>query len=74
MRPQHQQTPSLLAIMFSVCFCCLIFISLFLAALGLHCCMRAFSGCNKRGNTVSSCAWAFHCSGFSCLQGMDSIE
>ena len=73
MRPQHQQTLSLLAIMFSVCFCCLIFISLFLAALGLHCCMRAFSSCNERG-LVSSCAWAFHCSGFSCLQSMDSIE
>ena len=33
------------------------FIYLFLAALGLRCCARAFSSC---------CAWASHCGGFSC--------
>ena len=73
MRLQHQQTLCLLAIMFSACFWCLIFISLFLAALGLHCCMQAFSSCNERG-LLSSHVRAFHCSGFSCLQSMDSIE
>ena len=41
---------------------------LFLAALGFHCCMRAFSGCGKQG-LLSSCGmWASHCSGFSCCR------
>ena len=35
-----------------------LFVCLFLAALGLHCCMQAFSSC---GAQVS------HCSGFSCF-------
>ena len=34
-----------------------LFIYLFVAALGLHCCTRAFSSCGKR---------ASHCGGFSC--------
>ena len=41
-----------------VLFCYL----LFLAALGLHCCARAFSSCDQR---------APHCSGFSCCGRMD---
>ena len=32
---------------------------LFLAVLGLHCCMRAFSSCGERER-------ASHCDGFSC--------
>ena len=32
-----------------VCFLIILFIYLFLAALGLHCCVRAFSGCSKQG-------------------------
>ena len=39
---------------------------LFLAALGLHCCIQNFSSCNKR-RLLSRCGtWAFHCGGFSC--------
>ena len=38
---------------------------LFLAALGLHCCAWAFSGCGERGLLSSWDAWAFHCGGFS---------
>ena len=30
-------------------FCFLFFVFLFLAALGLHCCARAFSSCGERG-------------------------
>ena len=39
----------------------------FLAALGLCCCMQAFSSCGEQG--YSSCgARASHCSGFSCCR------
>ena len=43
------------------------FIYLFLAALGLHCCTQAFSGCCERG-LLRCGAWASHCSGFSCCR------
>ena len=43
-----------------------IFIYLFLAASGLHCCTRAFSSCGERGTTLCCGAQASHCSGFSC--------
>ena len=38
-----------------------------LAALGLHCCARAFSSCGERGGGATLCfgAWASHCGGFS---------
>ena len=37
---------------------------IFLALLGPHCCMQAFSSCSKRG-LLSSCGeWASHCRGF----------
>ena len=39
-------------------------INLFLAALGLRCCVRAFS--SWAGATLCCGSWAFHCSGFSC--------
>ena len=41
-------------------------ITLVLAALGLHCCMGAFSSCSKQG-LLSSCATQVsHCGVFSC--------
>ena len=42
-----------------------IFIYLFLAALGLRCCTRAFSSCRERGILCCS-APASHCGSFSC--------
>ena len=41
------------------------FIYVFLAALGLRCCMWAFSSCSKRG-LLFVAVWASHCGGFSC--------
>ena len=38
---------------------------LFLAVLGLHCCVQTFSGCGVRGLLSSCGAWASHCCGFS---------
>ena len=43
------------------------FIYLFLAALGLCCCVWAFSSCIERGATLRCGAWA-HCGGFSCCR------
>ena len=43
-----------------------LFIYLFMAALGLHCCMRAFSSCGERGLLFCCGAGASHCHGFSC--------
>ena len=41
-------------------------IYLFMAVLGLHCCVQAFSSCSQR-DVLSSCGvWAAHCGGFSC--------
>ena len=40
-------------------------IYLFLAALGLCCCARAFSSCSERGATLHCWAWASHRGGFS---------
>ena len=37
-----------------------------MAALGLHCCVRAFSSCGEPGATHRCGAWASHCGGFSC--------
>ena len=48
--------------LFIVC----LFIYLFLAALGLHCCAQAFSSCGERGATLRCSAWASHCGDFSC--------
>ena len=39
---------------------------LFLVALGLRCCMWAFSSCIEQGLLSSCGAWASRCSGFSC--------
>ena len=41
------------------------FLFVFLAALGLCCCSRAFSSCSEWGLLSSCGAWASHCSGFS---------
>ena len=43
-----------------------LFIYLFLAALGLCCCARAFSSFGEWGATLRCGAWASHCGGFSC--------
>ena len=42
-----------------------LFIYLFMAALGLCCCVRAFSSCGERGATLCCGAQASHCGGFS---------
>ena len=42
--------------------------TLFLAAMGLHCCARAFSSCSKWGLLSSCGARASQCSGFSCFR------
>ena len=41
---------------------------MFLAALGLHCCARAFSSCREQGLLSSCGAQASHCSGCSCCR------
>ena len=41
-------------------------IFLFLAALGLQCCLRAFSSYGDQGLLSSCGARASHCGGFSC--------
>ena len=41
---------------------------LFLALLGLHCCMWAFSSFHKSGLLSSCDAWASHWGGFSCCR------
>ena len=43
-----------------------LFIYLFLAVLGLHCCAWVFSSCGEPG-TLCGGAWASHCGGFSLL-------
>ena len=43
-------------------------INLFLSALGLCCCARAFSSCGDGGATLCCGARASHCSGFSCCR------
>ena len=45
-----------------------LFIYLFLAALGLHCCTRAFSSCGELGMLFLAVHTAFHCSGISCCR------
>ena len=42
-----------------------LFIYLFLAVLGRHCCERAFPSCGELGLLSSCGAWASHCGGFS---------
>ena len=42
------------------------FIILFLAALGLRCCMQAFLWLWRAGATLHCGAWASHCGGLSC--------
>ena len=42
--------------------------NLFLAVLGLHCCMRIFSSCGRWGLLSSCDTQASHCSGFSCCK------
>ena len=49
-----------------------LFIYLFLAALGLHCCAQAFSSCGERGATLRCNEQASHCGGFSCWRSMGS--
>ena len=40
----------------------------FLAALGLHCCVWAFSSCGEWGLLISCGTQAFHCCGLSCFR------
>ena len=42
-----------------------LFIYLFVAALGLHCCPQAFLSCGERGDSVAVVQWASHRGGFS---------
>ena len=42
--------------------------NLFLAVLGLHCCMLAFSSCGEWGLLSSCCVQASHYGGFSCCE------
>ena len=44
------------------------FIYLFLAALALRCCVRAFLQLRRVGATLSCGAWASYCGGFSCCR------
>ena len=39
---------------------------MFLAVLGLHCCVWAFPSCCEQGLLSSCGAWVSHCGGFSC--------
>ena len=41
------------------------FFNLFLAAMGLHYCVRAFSSCGEQGATLHCGVRSSHCSGFS---------
>ena len=43
-----------------------LFIYLFLAALGLHCCAQAFSSCDEQGLLFRCGVQASHCGGLSC--------
>ena len=58
---------------FIICIYSLSCIYLFMAALGLRCCTRAFSSCGKQGLLSSCGALASHCSGFSCW-GLWALE
>ena len=44
------------------------FIYLFLAALGLFCCARAFLYLRRAGSTLHCGVWVSHCGGFSCCE------
>ena len=54
-------------------FCFLIFIYLFLAALGLCCYTWAFSSCSERGATLHCGVRASHYAGFSCYRARASV-
>ena len=41
---------------------------IYVAMLGLHCCVWAFSSCREQGLFSSCVAWASHCGGFSCCR------
>ena len=50
------------------------FLYIFLVALGLHCCTRAFSRCDEQGLLSSCSVHALHCGGFYCSEhGLLSI-
>ena len=49
-------------------------ISLFLAVLGLHGCMRAFSSFSEPRLLSSWGVWASHCGGFSCCRMLERLE
>ena len=51
---------------FQIYFILVKFVYLFLTALGLRCCARAFSSCGEGGTTLRWGEWASHCGGFSC--------
>ena len=53
--------------------CCFFLIHYFLAVLGLHCCMQAFSGCGEQGLRSSFRMRASHCDGFSCCRAQALI-
>ena len=51
-----------------------IYLFIFLAMLGLLCCMWAFSTCGDQGLFSSCNVWASLCCGFSCRKGRDSRQ
>ena len=42
------------------------FVYLFLAMLGLHCCVGIFYSCKEQGMLSRGGAWAFHCGDYTC--------
>ena len=63
---EHQHTHKFVAeVTFVLIFYLFIYL-LILAALGPHCCLRAFSRCGKQGPLSSCGSRPSHCGGFSC--------
>ena len=51
-----------------VLICLKIYLFLFMAVLGLHCCASTFSSCSEQGLLSSCREMSFHCSDFSCFR------
>ena len=49
-----------------------LFFSIFLAALGLHCCKESFSSCSEWGLLYCG-VWASHCDAFSYCRAWASV-
>ena len=64
----NSEKNSLVSLLRNFLFNIILFIYLFLAVLGLHCCAWAFSSGGKQGLFSSCGVWASHCSSFSCCR------